>query len=190
MGKTGVTGAAGESLLIGRRKFFAGAAALAAPAIIPSVAQAAIARPKTLKFEHLHTGETLRATFWADGDYVPDALDEINRHLRDHRTGEVYPINPKLMDLLHALRRKLDTGAEFRVISGYRSPKTNAKLASKSGGVARKSLHMKGMAIDIRVPDRSTAQIHKAAKSLKLGGVGAYYKSAFVHVDVGRVRYW
>lgn len=175
---------------LNRRKFLVGATALAAPAIIPSIAQAAVARPKSLEFNHLHTGESLRATFWEGGHYIPDALEDINHHLRDHRTGEVHVIDPKLMDLLHALRKRLDTDAPFRVISGYRSPKTNATLASKSGGVAKKSLHMQGMAIDIRVGDRSTSQVHKAAKSLKLGGVGAYYKSAFVHVDVGRVRYW
>ncbi len=190
MGKTGVVGGIGDSIALGRRNFLAGAAAFAAPAIVPSIAQAAFVRPKTLDFRHLHTGETLRTTFWENGEYIPDALTEINRHLRDHRTGEVYPIDPKLMDLLHELRGKLDTDAEFRVISGYRSPKTNARLATKSGGVARKSLHMKGMAIDIRVGDRSTKEVHRAAKSLRLGGVGAYYKSAFVHVDVGRVRYW
>ncbi len=173
-----------------RRKFLIGAATLAAPAIIPSIAQAAVVRPKSLEFNNLHTGERLRTTFWEAGHYIPDALTEINHVLRDHRTDEVHAIDPKLMDLLHALRGKLDTRAPFRVISGYRSPKTNAALSSGSGGVAKKSLHMQGMAIDIRVGDRTTAEVHKAAKSLKLGGVGAYYKSAFVHVDVGRVRYW
>lgn len=185
-----MTDRSGTTLALGRRRFLAGAAAFAAPAILPGIASAAIARPRVLKFQHLHTGEALKTTFWERGDYVPGALDAINHVLRDHRTDDVHAIDVRLLDLLHRLGDKLGTDAPFRVISGYRSPKTNASLAAQSGGVARKSLHLKGMAIDIRLANRSTRDIHKAAKALKAGGVGAYYKSNFVHVDVGRVRYW
>ena len=120
----------------------------------------------------------------------PDALQTINHLLRDYRNGEVHVIEPKLLDLLTILRARLDTQASFEVISGYRSPATNALLHAESSGVAAKSLHMQGMAIDIRVANRSLQELHNSALSLHAGGVGYYPTSDFVHVDVGRVRMW
>jgi len=174
-----------------RRRFLAGAAAFATPLILPGIARAAVGpQVRTVALHNLHTGEKLKTAYWEQGRYIRDALGEINFVLRDFRTDEVHPIDVRLIDLIQTLRRKLDTNASYRVVSGYRSPKTNAALASKSGGVAKKSLHMQGMAIDFSLPDRDLRTLHKAAKSLKAGGVGYYPKSGFVHVDVGAVRYW
>jgi uncharacterized protein YcbK (DUF882 family) len=121
---------------------------------------------------------------------VPSSLDEINRVLRDHRTDEAHEMDPRLLDLLCDLRLRLDTRESFQIISGYRSPATNAMLNSKSSAVATRSLHMDGKAIDIRIPGRALSLLRKTALSMKAGGVGYYPSSNFVHVDVGRVRSW
>lgn len=156
----------------------------------PAMAALTEGRARRLAFYNLHTGEKLSATYWADGGYVPDELGAINHLLRDFRTGDVHTIDPKLLDLLFALDSRLGSSQPFHVISGYRSPKTNAMLHARSSGVASGSLHMVGKAIDIRVPGRSLAQLHDAALALRRGGVGYYPKSDFVHVDTGRVRRW
>ena len=139
---------------------------------------------------NLHTGETLDTVFWDEGRYVPDALSEVNHVLRDFRTGDVHQIQPGLLDLLHRLSAKTEVKAPFQVISGYRSPRTNAMLHERSHGVASHSLHMQGMAIDIRHPDLALDKLHMAALDLKGGGVGYYPSSDFVHVDVGPIRRW
>jgi uncharacterized protein YcbK (DUF882 family) len=176
-----------------RRRFLAvGSAALLCAATKPALgAIAPVTRTaKALRFDNLHTGEKLSIEYWADGGYVPDALTQINYLLRDFRNGEVHTIDPKLLDLLHVINARLDTPAPFEVISGYRSPATNAMLHEASAGVAVKSLHMQGMAIDIRVPGRALSDLHATAMALQAGGVGYYRQPDFVHVDVGRVRYW
>jgi uncharacterized protein YcbK (DUF882 family) len=145
---------------------------------------------RRVKLSNLHTGEALDAVYWERGAYLPDALSAVNTVLRDFRTGDVYPIAPTLLDLLDGLRVATGTAGPYHVISGYRSPKTNAMLASESHGVAHTSLHMQGMAIDIRLSDVSLANLHRAALGLGRGGVGYYPQSDFVHVDVGRVRRW
>lgn len=150
----------------------------------------AAAASRALSFYHLHTGERLKITYWADGRHLPGALAEVDHILRDFRTGESRPIDPRLLDLLHRVRRSLDTPEPFHIISGYRSPNTNAMLAGNSSGVARRSLHLEGMAIDVRLPGRALRALHRAAVAQKAGGVGMYPKSDFVHMDVGRVRYW
>ena len=177
---------------LSRRGFLKlGAAALLA-ASVPgkALANIAAAPERTLSFYHLHTGEQLNATYWADGSYQQQGLAEIYNLLRDFRTGVVNPIDTQLLDLLHSLALKLDANKPFHVISGYRSPKTNAMLAKHSTGVAKHSLHMDGLAVDIRLPGRSLSSLHRAALSMKAGGVGYYPVSDFVHVDVGRVRRW
>jgi uncharacterized protein YcbK (DUF882 family) len=166
------------------------AGALVAAVATPASAALRLDQRRTLSFRHLHTGESLEATYWVDGHYQPGELERINRLLRDFRTGEVYPINPELLDLLVALRRRLQSRAPFQVISGYRSPATNAMLASLTEGVSINSLHLYGQAIDIRLPDRSLGMVHRAALSLHGGGVGYYPRSDFIHLDVGRVRRW
>jgi uncharacterized protein YcbK (DUF882 family) len=148
-----------------------------------------ISREKSVSFLNIHTGEKLDTVFWSNGKYLPDALAKIDYILRDYRTDEVKRIDTGLLDLLHALRLMVEKDSPFHVISGYRSPKTNAMLRRKSSGVAKRSLHTKGMAIDISVPGYSLYNLRQAAIALKQGGVG-YYPGQFVHVDVGRVRYW
>ncbi len=145
---------------------------------------------KTLSLHNLHTGESLRTEFWAKGQFIPDALGQINRVLRDHRTNEIRPIDPELLDLLYALQRRIETRETFQVISGYRSPASNAKLRARSGGVATRSLHMQGKAIDIALPGCKLPDLRRAALGLRAGGVGYYPASGFVHVDTGRVRQW
>ncbi len=155
----------------------------------PQSAQA-LAATRRLRFENLHTGESAAVEYWADGGYLGDASRRINHLLRDHRTGDVHAIDLRLLDLLHRLREALSTDAPFQIISGYRSPRTNAMLHDRSDGVARNSLHTDGLAVDIRVPSRPLRLVRDAALSLKSGGVGYYAGSDFVHVDVGRVRSW
>lgn len=153
-------------------------------------AEAAKLFEREISFHNLHTGESLTRTYWAAGAYVPEAMTEIDSILRDWRTGDVHPMEPGLLDFLHDLRHAMGSDKPFNVISGYRSPKTNAKLASASSGVAKKSLHMRGMAIDVALPGRELADLRQTAIKLQRGGVGFYPKSGFIHVDIGRVRNW
>lgn len=179
------------SWTIGRRRFLAGAgAALAASPFRTALADVLPPSARTLAFNNLHTGEKLKIEYWADGNYVPEALDSINHLLRDFRNGEVHVIEPKLLDLLSVLHASLESREPFDVISGYRSPATNAMLHAEHPDVAVKSLHMKGMAIDIRLADRTLQSLHETALGLRAGGVGYYPQADFVHVDVGRVRRW
>jgi uncharacterized protein YcbK (DUF882 family) len=182
-----------------RRSFLGFGATVAASAIVPSrVAAAAVrktpkAPERTLSFFNTHTGERLKTVYCCAGEYQPEALAEINYILRDFRANEVKPIDPKLLDLLHELGGTLETDTPFHVISGYRSPHTNALLRQRGGaqtGVASRSLHMVGKAIDIRVPGVKLDHLRGAARALKLGGVGYYPEPNFVHVDTGRVRFW
>lgn len=176
---------------ISRRRFLASCMAVAGTALSPAVFASIAAQPeRRLAFRNLHTGENVKVTYWAEGDYLADALQEINHLLRDFRTGDVTQIDRHLMDLLFSLQGRLDRQGEFQIISGYRSPKTNNMLRSKSSGVAKKSLHMQGKAIDIRLAGTELKHLRQAAVDLKLGGVGYYPKSNFIHVDTGRVRYW
>lgn len=156
----------------------------------PVLALPLTAGRRALAFHHLHTGESLDLIYWAEGQYLPDATQRINHLLRDFRNDQVHVIDPSLLDLLATLRDRLNTQAPYQVISGYRSPATNAMLRAKSEGVATNSLHLVGQAIDIRVPDRALADLHSTALAMKAGGVGYYPSSDFVHVDVGRVRWW
>lgn len=145
---------------------------------------------RELSFYNQHTGENLKTSYWAEGNYLPDALADINHILRDYRTDDVLPMDLPLLDLLHTLQGVLATPKPFQIISGYRSPKTNAMLAAHSGGVAKTSLHMQGRAIDIHVEGIPLDQLRRAAIELQVGGVGYYPASNFVHVDTGRVRTW
>jgi uncharacterized protein YcbK (DUF882 family) len=160
---------------------------------LPNASFAADARPagdRGLEFYNTHTDERLHTTYWSDGQYVSSALTDINFILRDFRADEIRAIDLRLLDLLHRLHASLETREPFHIISGYRTAATNAMLRGASEGVARHSLHIEGMAIDIRVPGRDLAVLRRAALALREGGVGYYPKSDFVHVDVGRVRTW
>jgi len=144
-----------------------------------------------LHFYHTHTGERLDIVYRRGSTYIPEAIAQLDHYLRDHRTGDVHPFDPRLFDLLFNLTRAVGhPGGEIDVICGYRTPWSNAFLRRHSSGVARHSLHMQAMAIDIRMPGVPTSLLRDAALKLKRGGVGYYRQSDFVHVDVGRVRQW
>jgi uncharacterized protein YcbK (DUF882 family) len=172
-----------------RRRFLCGAAG-AALAVLPVAAWTAIPQRRALSFVHTHTGEALSAVYFEDGHYLPAQLERINHLLRDFRTNEVHPIDPPVLDILADLRTLAAQQAPFEVISGYRSPATNAALRAHSSAVAEHSLHMQGRAIDVRLQGYPTARLHELALQMQRGGVGFYPASDFVHVDDGRVRSW
>jgi uncharacterized protein YcbK (DUF882 family) len=151
--------------------------------------RAGAAAPRSLDFYHTHTDERLRVVYHEAGRYVPESLAALNHLLRDFRTGEVTEIDARLFDTLHALNVAVGDGT-FEIISGYRSPRTNAMLRAASDGVATRSLHLQGRAIDIRLSGRDTRRLRDAAAALANGGVGYYARSDFVHLDTGRVRRW
>ena len=179
-----------------RRSFLKSSVVLASALSVPAFARAAqttkVVEPveRTLRLYNTHTGESLRSIFWAEGQFVPDALKDINKLLRDHRSNSISQIDPQLLMLLYRVSSRFGGSDVLHVISGYRSPETNRKLAAASGGVAKHSMHLEGKAIDIRLPGRELAQLHKAALAARGGGVGYYPKSQFVHMDTGRVRTW
>lgn len=202
--RNSAAGRQGVSICVSRRGFLGLAGGAAVGLVAPSarayaasgtassgaVSSGAVSGDRTLRFLNLHTGEKVAADFWSKGAFVPDGLAEISHVLRDHRTDEVWPIDPKLLDLLHRLHSRMDASAPFHVISGYRSPASNAMLRQKSGGVAKRSYHMQGRAIDVRLPGLRLPDMRRAALGLRGGGVGYYPKSGFLHIDTGPVRQW
>lgn len=178
-------------MVLGRRRFLVGS--LSAATVIVGAgrkAAAATVAAHELSFYHIHTAEKLTVTYREHGEVVPGALAEINRYLRDFRTDQIHDIDVGLLDALHSLYTTFDERGNFEVISGYRSPRTNAALRHVTTGVAENSLHIQGRAIDVRLTSAKTAALRDAALALKSGGVGYYPESNFVHVDTGRVRSW
>jgi uncharacterized protein YcbK (DUF882 family) len=145
---------------------------------------------RRLRMYSTRSGETLDTIYWIDGDYIPEALAEINTLMRDWRTGDRVKIDTRTVDIMAAAHSLLDANEPYMLLSGYRSPQTNAMLRSRSSGVARNSLHMKGQAADLRMQSRSVSQMAKAASACAAGGVGKYSKSNFVHMDCGPIRSW
>ena len=145
---------------------------------------------RTLGFFNTHTNEMLKVCYFDGNGYQPEALDKINFILRDYRTDEILPIDPLLLDQLFALKARIQPRTPFHVISGYRTPTTNAMLRRTTKGVARSSMHTKGRAIDIRLPGYNTHRLRNLSVALNAGGVGYYPKSDFVHLDTGPVRTW
>ncbi len=174
------------------RTLAAGALAggLYAAGLAAARADTAPAGRRSLTFHNTHTLESLSVEYCRDGAYCRDGLAQIDRVLRDFRTGDVHPIDPSLLDLLHDVAERCDRTPEFEVISGYRSPATNARLHERSSGVATHSLHMEGRAIDIRLVGYDLASLRDRALDMARGGVGYYRSSQFVHLDTGRVRTW
>ncbi|HSO18964.1 MAG TPA: DUF882 domain-containing protein [Desulfosarcina sp.] len=177
-----------------RRRFLKLGTLLAVGLVMPQPLYA-IPRPeekeeRVLRLFNTHTQERLDVCYARSGKIDRDAIQAVNSILRDHRTDEIHPIDLRLMDLLHAIRLQAGGDSCLHIISGYRSPVTNAKLRRRSRGVAKKSLHMRGHAADIRIPQIGTARLRDIALGLARGGVGFYPKSDFVHVDIGRVRSW
>ena len=145
---------------------------------------------RRLSFYHTHTQKTLDITYAVGGEYIDSALDEVNAFLADFRTGDQVLMDRELLDLIYDVRASLGSEEAFEVISAYRSPKTNEMLRSTGSGVAKKSQHLLGKAIDVRLRGVPTGSLRDAAIALQRGGVGYYQKSDFVHVDTGRVRRW
>ncbi|MFQ6372685.1 DUF882 domain-containing protein [Shewanella sp. YIC-542] len=175
-----------------RRQLLKGLGGVALMSFIPAQAMASRSTRgrRSLSFYNIHTGEREDGIYWLDGQYDPDMLSSFNHLLRDHRQNLQAPMDKRLFDYLYQLQQQLNTDKEIHVISGYRSPKTNEMLRAHSGGVAKKSFHMSGMAMDIAMPGVKLSHVRNAAKGLKLGGVGYYPKSGFVHIDCGPVRSW
>ena len=145
---------------------------------------------RSLSFYHTHTQKTLEVTYSAGGEYVESALAEVNDFLADFRTGDTIVIDPGLLDLIYDVRTSLGSNGTFEVISAYRSPETNKMLRGLGRGVAKKSQHLLGKAIDVRLRNVKSSVLRDAAIKINRGGVGYYAKSDFVHMDTGRVRRW
>ena len=164
--------------------------ALGAAVGAPTASTVAGRAKRRISLRNLHTGEDLDVEYFRDGGYVADAMSAVEHVLRDFRNGERHPIDPCLMDYLHQVAGELGVDPQFGVISGYRSPQTNAQLRAHSSGVARNSLHMQGRAIDVRLAGINCADLAARAQPLRRGGVGYYRASDFVHLDTGACRIW
>lgn len=146
---------------------------------------------RSIDLVNLHTGERIETTYMRDGRIDEAGMAALSRVLRDHRTGDVFPIVPEVIDIVRTIQNAVGDDGVVEIISGYRSPRTNSMLrAGGNGGVARRSLHMDGRAIDFRLPGTALSRVRQAGLDLKRGGVGYYPRSNFVHVDNGRVRFW
>ncbi|MDA7426905.1 DUF882 domain-containing protein [Primorskyibacter aestuariivivens] len=145
---------------------------------------------RRIKMYSARTGEKIDMIYWVEGDYIKDAVSEVHNFMRDWRTNDVKYIDLRTIDILTAAHNLLDVDEPYMLLSGYRSPKTNAMLRSRSRGVAKNSLHLKGQAADVRVNSRSVSQVARAASACRAGGVGRYSGSNFVHMDCGAVRTW
>jgi uncharacterized protein YcbK (DUF882 family) len=186
-------GSASFNTGMSRREFVSMGMVTVAAAFIPHKILAAvedISIEKKLFLYNASTHENLETVYWKDGQYIREALSEINHIFRDFRTSKVKAINTDLLDLLFSIQQKLKSKEPFHIISGYRTPRSNAILRKKMKGVAKNSLHMYGKAVDLRLPGYSLRAIRRAAMSFRRGGVGYYPRSKFLHIDVGNVRYW
>ncbi|MEM6811770.1 MAG: DUF882 domain-containing protein [Pseudomonadota bacterium] len=191
-----------EENSLDRRSFLGIGGATLAGVVIPSLINPAAAATfkggvvgdgaRRLSFRNTHTGESFSGVYRVGDKYLPDAFSQINTVLRDFRTNQVFPMDPQLLDYLYTVHKMTGEQKPFQIISGYRSPKTNNMLRgrSKKSGVAKKSFHMKGQAIDFRMEGFSTSRLRNIAVALKAGGVGYYPKSNFLHIDTGNVRSW
>ena len=179
---------------ISRRRLIKIGLVAAAASIVPynsfAAAKELLNDERRICIYNLHTKEQVDTVFWKDGSYIPEALKELNHIFRDHYNGSERLIKRDLFNLLYAIQRKLQCNEPFQLISGYRSRSTNEMLRQRNKGVSRRSLHMRGMAADIRLPGDKLKTLRKAAFELQKGGVGYYPRSNFVHLDVGNVRFW
>ena len=157
---------------------------------LPAQAKIAGVEPRALTLFNNHTSEMVDVVYWRDGQYDTTALGQINHVLRDHRENAATEMDLPLLELMHDLHQLVGGKGPMRIVSGFRTSKTNSSLRKNSTKVAKKSFHMKGQAVDIFVPNVSTQKLQQAAKSLRRGGVGYYARSGFIHIDTGPVRYW
>lgn len=178
---------------LGRRDLFRLGLGIAVTGALmsPDEAMAVMRAPsRVLNLYNTHTGEKTSAEYWVKGSYVRSSLKMIDRVMRDHRSGDTHRIDPGLLDQVYMLSRMVRRGGAVHIISGYRSPETNAAMREESDGVARHSYHMEGRAVDIRFPGLSVGSLRRAALTMRAGGVGYYPRSGFVHIDTGPVRRW
>jgi uncharacterized protein YcbK (DUF882 family) len=145
---------------------------------------------RSLSLYNYHTGEQSKNIYWADGDYIPEVLQQFNNLLRDHRANETTEIDPKLFDFLYTIGQKIESRHPFHIVSAYRCPETNARLRRRRKGVSKNSFHMYGKAVDLYVPGYKLGSVRRAALTLRCGGVGYYPRSKFIHLDTGPVRSW
>lgn len=179
-----------ESLVVERRRFLRHwGIGLLCSGLLPFESALAASR-RELTLANTHTGERLQLCYFRDGQFVREACQRLNHLLRDHRTGDVHAIDARLFDLVYAVQTGLGHRGTVEIISGYRSPATNARLHANSSGVAKQSQHTLGKALDFRLSGMDTARVRDAAWELRAGGVGYYARSDFVHIDTGRVRRW
>lgn len=186
---------ADNSQVILSRRSLLGAFAATAVAAAPTFSNAAgflrgAGDIRRLSMYSGRTGESLKTIYWIEGDYIKEALKEINYFMRDWRTDETITIDARNIDIMAASHSLMDSNEPYMMLSGYRSPKTNAMLRSRSRAVAKNSLHMKGQAADLRLKSRSVTQMAQAATACNAGGVGRYHRSNFVHMDCGPIRTW
>jgi len=180
-----------ESTPFTRRRFIRGSLQLTAAILLADPLKCLASRDRVhrMSFYHTHTEEHLTIDYSCNG-CREDTLNDLNHFLRDFRTEDIHIIDPGLLDILYGIQQKTGSKGVIEVISGYRSPKTNQMLRAKSNGVAKKSLHLKGQALDFRIAGYRTKKLRDIAISLQQGGVGYYAKSNFIHIDTGRVRTW
>jgi len=167
----------------------AGLSGLAALAVTPA-ALAQGAGTRSLRVNRVQTGDSFSGVYWRDGRYDRDALRRLDLVFRDPGMDETTPMDPRLFDVLYTIARRLDADESWEVLSGYRAPETNAARAQRSRRVSRVSLHMSGMAADVRLPGRQAVGIARLAADLQTGGVGLYRGNGFVHLDCGPARRW
>ena len=180
--------------MIDRRRMLgigvAGALASILPLAFAKPAEAAANETWRVVFRHAHTGESFNGVYRVGNKYLPESFERLNYVLRDFRTGEVFPMDPRVIDLMSIVQRKTKQKQPLEVYSGYRSPKTNGRLRHESSGVAKNSFHMYGQAVDFHIKNFETRKLQRIALDMKSGGVGYYPKSDFVHMDTGSIRSW
>jgi uncharacterized protein YcbK (DUF882 family) len=184
----------GTESLLSRRSFLKSGLTLSMAALISTGVKPALAMPSggaySVSFRNSHTGESFSGVYRVGDKYLPDAFERINYVMRDFRANEVFPMDPRAIDIIAAVHRYTGSTNPYSIISGYRSPHTNAMLRSNSRGVAKRSLHMSGQAIDVRLEGVNTKHIREIATNLRAGGVGYYSRQQFVHMDSGTFRTW
>jgi uncharacterized protein YcbK (DUF882 family) len=183
-----------SELKLTRRKFLRMSFFAASASLFPyrtfAFAHRFVSSERYISFYNVHTQESLNTIYWYKGRYLSGALAEINHLFRDYRTDETIPIDTRLLDLLWTIQTRIDTRDPFHIFSGYRSPKTNALLRKRRRGVAKNSLHIRGKAADVDLPNVRLSSLRRVALGFRAGGVGYYPRNSFVHLDVGPVRYW
>jgi len=180
-------------MTINRRQFLSWAGSVPLIGCTPAaLASKIVPEPehRALNIRNLHTGEKVNVTYFEHGDYLIEGLAEIYLLMRDHRENLIAPIDIRLLDQLHSIQQKLETQREILLVSAFRSPETNQKLREQGAGVAKRSFHMTGQALDFRIPGLNLRHVHKATLASTFGGVGYYSRAGFVHMDTGRKRRW